>query len=288
MKKKKYGVLVCALFLLLGCSKQVCTVGSTQISEKDVALRAKVSEIYYPGSGKKHVGLAQLIKANLAFEIIKSLGSNVDGALLDREAKRIDDNTKARDVLQKIKAVYGDNRSLYIESFVRPVYAERFLYNEIFLTSKEIHKERYLKAKKFLESTRRNSKSFKELAEKNSIETARLRISPEKGIAPYGAKEELKSPGENAEQTKKLTEALLTIRQGQIYPEIIEWQEGYQVIRFDKKEGRDFIIESAVIPKRNYDDWFWEKASTIPVKIYDENLKNELLKEVSWARHLKL
>lgn len=46
-------------------------------------------------------------------------------------------------------------------------------------------------------------------------------------------------------------------------------------------------IDSVSIQKRSYNDWFWEKAGKIPVRIYDKKLKEELLKEVSWAKRIK-
>ena len=48
------------------------------------------------------------------------------------------------------------------------------------------------------------------------------------------------------------------------------------------------MVESAVVLKKTYDDWFWEQASKIPVKIKDSVLKQELLKEVNWAKLLNL
>jgi hypothetical protein len=37
-----------------------------------------------------------------------------------------------------------------------------------------------------------------------------------------------------------------------------------------------------------YFDWFYERAAKIPVKIYDKKLKDELFKEVSWGKRIKL
>lgn len=41
-------------------------------------------------------------------------------------------------------------------------------------------------------------------------------------------------------------------------------------------------------PHRSYNDWFWEKAGKIAVRIYDKKLKEELIKEVSWAKRVKV
>jgi hypothetical protein len=83
-------------------------------------------------------------------------------------------------------------------------------------------------------------------------------------------------------------EALSRTKPGEVYPEVIEWLEGFQVIRYLGKEGNDLVVQSVSIAKRDYEEWFWEKASKIPVRIYDHALREELLREVAWARNLKL
>jgi hypothetical protein len=121
------------------------------------------------------------------------------------------------------------------------------------------------------------------------LEIRRLKISIKEGITPYeksGSKQLRTAVG--IEQAERLIKAVSKIRQGEVYPDILEWAEGYQVIRYIKKEKEYYIIDSVSIPKRGYDDWFWEKAGKIPVRIYDNKLKDELLKEVSWAKMVKV
>ena len=78
------------------------------------------------------------------------------------------------------------------------------------------------------------------------------------------------------------------IRPGAVYPKIIEWLESYQVIRLLGRSGKVFLLDSVSVPKREYEEWFWEQASKIPVKINDEALRNELLQEVAWSKNLRL
>lgn len=276
-----------------GCTKtqDVCLVGNIHITKDDVSMRAKVSEIFYPGSGKEYVGLAQLIKGYLSEEILRSLGYNVDEAELEGEAGRIDANTKAPDTLKKIKDIYGRDRKGYIKTFVRVVYAERFLYNEAFLKSGEIHKEQYQKADEFLKASIKSPGKFKNIAATMGIDSQRLRLSLKDGIVNIeedraGRRDSAEAQG--IEQAKRLIDAISTIKPGEVYPEVIEWREGYQVIRYIKKAGEDYIIESSGVQKMDYDKWFWERASLIKAHIYDERLKDELLREVSWAKGLNL
>ncbi|MEE8424160.1 MAG: hypothetical protein V3S49_06435, partial [Thermodesulfobacteriota bacterium] len=211
----------------------------------------------------------------------------VDEAVLEQEAERIDKNTKAPDVLRKIKDVYGSDRAGYMKTFVTVVYAERVLYNEVFLKSREIHKEQYLMAEGILRNAIESPGSFNEIAEKKGVKASKLRVSRKQGVMPYdGGGKRGQTRGAGTGMAERLISVVSKIKQGEVYPQIIEWLEGYQVIRLVGKEGESYIIESVFIPKRDYDEWFWEKAKKIPIRIHDRELKEELLREVSWAGKL--
>jgi hypothetical protein len=282
------------LFLTVGLISQAafnhikCYVGDLPISEQDILRRTKVSDILYPGSNKKYVGLGQLIKGFLSIEVLKSLGHKIENTTLDNEAKRINNNTKNPELLNEIIISYGNDKDSYLKTFVGIVYAERILYNEIFLKSKEIHQEQHHKADNFLKTVMKNPETFETTAEKSGLKTMKFIISAQDGIKPYGEKKSIKTSGSDTQQAKRLINFISLLKEGEIYSDIIEWQEGYQIIRLIQKDGEDYVIDSVNIPKRSYDEWFWEKASSIPVKIYDKNLEKELLKEVLWAKQLKL
>lgn len=292
---RRFILILTALALVIGCKKNyVAQVGTIQITEEDLLQRAKVSEIYYPKSGQRYVALAQLIQGYLDEEVLKQLGYKVDDSVWEAESRRIDENTKAPDVLKKIKDAYGLNKSGYIKTFVRVVYAERYLYNEVFLKSPEIHKEKREQAENFIREASAVPESFKSLAEKQSLKVATLLVSEKEGIQPYedsGKKLEPAGrppePG-GIEQAKFIISKIKDLKDGQVLPEIIEWQEGFQVLRLVKKDGEVYTIESVSVPKIDYDVWFWGYASKIPVRINDPALKSELLKNVGWASKLKI
>lgn len=273
-----------------GCAKKVAEVGSIPITNKDIAFRTRVSEVYYPGSGKDYIGLTQLIKGYLSEEVLKSLGQKVDQSTWEAEAQRIDQNTKAPAVLEKVKNVYGRDRKNYLNSFIRVVYADRAVYNEVFLKSGAIHQQQRKNAEKFLQAALQSPSAFSETARDQGLETKKLKLSEQEGIQPLeaGTRPRENPSGAGQEQAKRLIDAISSLKPGAVTPQVIEWQEGYQVLRFLKKDGKDYLVESVSVPKRNFDDWFWEQASGIPVRIYDPKLKDELLKNVGWAKNLKL
>ena len=283
-------ILSSLFFIFPSCAKKVAEVGSIPITDKDIALRAKVSDLYYPGSGKPYIGLTQLVKGYLSEEVLKSLGQKVDQSTWEAEAKRIDQNTKAPAVLEKVKNVYGRDRKNYLNSFIRVVYADRAVYNEVFLKSGAIHQQQRNKADDFLKEALKSPSSFSETAKAKGLEAKKLKLSEQRGIQLLETREK---PHENPsgagqEQAKRLIDSISSLKPGAVTPQVIEWQEGYQVLRFLKKDGKDYLVESVSVPKRSFDEWFWELASEIPVKIFDPKLKDELLKNVGWAKNLKL
>ena len=279
-------------FLFPACAKKkVAEVGSIPITAKDISFRAKVSDIYYPGSGKDYIGLTQLIKGYLSEEVLKSLGQKVDQSAWETEAQRIDANTKAPAVLEKVKRVYGRDRKDFLNSFIRVVYAERVLYNEIFLKSAAIHREQREKAEEFLKAASHSPAKFSEVAKARGLDAKKFRLSAEGGIQPLETRRTPAGPrpvGFGQEQAQRLIAAVASLKPGAVAPDLIEWQEGFQALRFLKKEGKDYLVESVSVPKRGFDEWFWERASQIPVRIYNQELKDELVKNVGWAKNLKL
>lgn len=286
---RKVTSLFFTILVLSACSRDAATVGNSAISDRDIDIRTKVSEIYYPSSEKRYVGLTQLIKGYLSLEILRSFGHPADSAVLEQEAKRIDENTKAPEMLAKIKAVYGNDRKAYLRTFIALVYAERVLYEDVFQKSPDIHAAARMQAETLLRNASQTPAAFSETARQGGASVALLRISRNKGIQPQQNKLAPRSAGPiGIEQAERLIPILSRLSPGNMLPQIIDLPEAFQVMRFMRKAGSDFLVESATIPKRTFDDWYWEQASKFPVRVHDAALKEELLREVSWARNLRL
>lgn len=180
MKKNLFYLLL--IFLISACDRNIAKVGETVLTTKDVSYRASVSEIYYPESGKHYIALSQLIKGYLAEEVLKSMGYRIDKNIIDSESKRIDANAKAPDVLNAIKKVYGRNKDAYNKSFVRIVYSERFLYNEVFLKSSSIHKEERKRAEEFINKAKKNPSLFSKIDSEMRLASRELIIRKQKAF----------------------------------------------------------------------------------------------------------
>ena len=92
---KRWTLAFLLLVLLLpGCSSEVAKVGDLSISEEDLSRQARVSELYFPGSGQRYVALSQLIKGYLALaETVKEYsaeaGENLSDLLAECKAEHL-------------------------------------------------------------------------------------------------------------------------------------------------------------------------------------------------------
>jgi hypothetical protein len=278
------------LFLASGCARDAARVGKIGITEQELSQRTRVSEVLFPGSGKRHVALAQLVKGYLALSVLERKDVQMGEEAFEAEARRIDADTRAPEILKKIKDIYGSDRRGYLNTFVRVVYAERFLYNEIFLKDIAIHAAQRKKAEGFLAAAGKDPAAFGTIAGESGLTPVMMTISREKGGLTGFGKERRTHGGipEKSDveigQAARMISALSGVKPGDVAPTPLEWQEGFQVIRLVRKVGAAYLIESVSVPKRSYDDWFWETASKIPVSIEDRNLREAFLTEISWAK----
>lgn len=287
-------VLTIFLFIMItaaaGCSDEVARVGAASIRARDLARRVKIMDIYYPGSGENAAALSQLISGMLAVQILNELGDPVDDAALEKEARRIDETSKAPDTLAVIKQAFKSDRAAYLRTYVAFVYAERVLYSNVFLHRPDIQTGARDRAESLVRGAAANPASFSSMAAKLLLPVAELHVSRKYGIfSPANHLTGIPAPHtSDLEHAERLHELLAHIPPGAVCRQIIEWPEEFQVVRLLGRAGKDLRVQSVAIPKRSFDDWFWERASQVPVRIRNHALKAELLKEISWASRLKL
>ena len=156
---KNLALLTIFLTLSLSAKKSeiVASVGSYNITNKMVALREKVAEIYYPDK-KQKVGLIQLIKAYTTAQILENEGVKITQSDLKKEAKRIDENTKNTKILNQIKSIFGKKTESYYQVFILPNLAKRVIQPFVFKADKKFVQKGFKKADNFLQKCRTNLK----------------------------------------------------------------------------------------------------------------------------------
>lgn len=285
-------IIFLLLFLVPACDREAARVGSLSISKGDIERRAAVSAIQYPGSGQPVAGLTQLIKGYLAVEVLHAQGRQLDDKALEAEAARIDGNTKAPDLLNRIKAVYGSDRRAYLDTYIRLVLAERTVY-DLFLRSGDIQRSARTKAKALLQEARDRPGAFDQLAGNAKAAVSRWFVSEKRGAVPYdiyraqGARKAAVAADEDAGGAW-LAALLHKLKPGSVYPELIEDEAGFAVLCAERSEGSGLVVAVATVAKRQYDDWFWEQAKKVRVTVRDRQLKEQFLAQVSWAKNVVL
>lgn len=237
----------------------------------------------HPGGNGRQAGTAALIKGALAVEILRAMNRSVDDTILEDEARRIEQATSAPDTIAAVKAVFGRDTKKYLNQVVRPTYAERILSGDVFPNAKEIQRERSLQSIALLNDALKAPDAFHAAAKRYGAAFARLHVAARKGTITALEGSDRLSPG----PAEMIIRYAYSLRPGEVCPAIINDNGVYFVMRFVKRDGKDYIVESASIPRKTYEEWFWERAGAIPIKVKSQAFAEEL-RAAPWATHLKL
>lgn len=189
MKANSFGsqpimyILFCAL-TQLGCTaqqKNVATVGSQIITQAMVDAREKVSKIYYPKEASA-VGLSQLIRFYTYAEIMRIHGRPVLPDALEQEEKRIEAQSRDRASLEKIKAIFGNDHDLYVQTFILPNYVDRIFYYDFFLQDPAIQQSLKIKAETFYLAASAHPEQMIALAKKAGLAVQKVILDSATGL----------------------------------------------------------------------------------------------------------
>lgn len=289
--------------------KYAAKVGGYLVTTDQLALRQAHANVYYPGSGTPEVALAQLVQGYLAAELMKTQGVTLDRETWLAEEKRIDQQTRDPATLAKVKYVYGDDHESYLYVGILPDFAQSRLYR-LYRSSPAMAEEARKTASEFLDKAEREPARFAALAKEYGIETRRLKADPRRGMQPVVAAKDEQRPqapaqsqqeaalraqmsaesGErDREAARTLVERLAGLEPGKVYPNTLEAPESFETVRLVSREPNgSVVVEMAGFVKPDFGAWFWKEAGRIPVKIYSSALREQLVKEVGWARQLNL
>lgn len=309
-----------ALVLLLdpaACSRAknaalVAEAGACRITQRDLAYRQAVLKITEEGRVvEPGIVLSHLIKPCIGAEIMKKYGQPVTGAELEGEAKRIDESTLMPEVLNRIKAVFGDDRKAYLQDYVMPVYVSRVLPYDIVRSNAEIQAYKRAEAQGWLDQVRSHPDRFLALGkQKTGQEPGWVRVSVTGGWEMVDPKDprRMRAPGglpqgaspetaaalsrqrqsqseESVKWVKGLIEAhLKNTRPGDILSDVIEFPESFLVARYEKRDGDAYLLRIAGFQKRDYDDFFFEASKAFPVRVFDKAVLSEMTRLVPWTQ----
>ncbi|MBI5417012.1 hypothetical protein HZA55_03560 [Candidatus Poribacteria bacterium] len=287
----------------------VLSVGNNKFTKDELKTVEKILQFYYPESGSTKVGAySKIIEGYLLAETLKNMGYEITKDMLEKESIRRDKSSLMPDELKKLKKIFGDDSKVYNKLWVLPTYANSRFFFGVFPNDVKIHKNKKDEALKLLEELLQKKfdttlfeetvKIHKEWKRNTSL------FSEEEGFVSYGNKEDKnnlinvpdneiekilteKSKTESKAKANKYEKEIFSkLKQNEIFPQVVENQEYFSVIRwigFIKLKNLTYReVELLILPKKSAHEYFMENARQIPINIEDAEIKKELVKKFSW------
>jgi len=273
----------------------IATVGDYEITQKDKTLRDQIQHVFYPKDPHSY-GLDQLTTAFTYAQILKNNGHEVTEHLLRAEDMRINKNTKAPEVLKKIRDLFKGDDEAYQKVFILPTYAERTIYYDFFTKNPKAQERSLGRVREFLSELEKTKSSLQDLAKKSDLIFKKFTLSKEKGIEweketpakkTGGAPEKpglidmsVQAPAEIRNhvaqelQGKSLESAQFWVdnvikymKPGEVFQSPVDYEEAWLVVKYVKLLGKGkFQLEAVFIPKDNYQQWLEAETAKIRVQ----------------------
>jgi len=120
-----------SLLLIMGCeSRSLLSVAEYNITQKDINIQIKIEKAYNENYSDTLGVIFKLIQKKWRNKISEDISIDITDEMLDREAKKIDGNTKAPEILKRIKKLFKGDREKYLDRFVKDVLITRLLQNK--------------------------------------------------------------------------------------------------------------------------------------------------------------
>jgi len=290
----------------------VARVGSWTVDARDLELRRRVVELYYPASATGAAALVQLVRGFVAAEVLRMRGAPVTEKVLEAEARRIDRRTQNPQLLARVKRVFGTDRPRYLRVFVLPAYAPSRLWRN-FIADARVHAAARARAEELVRRVREKKEPWDEALKALGLEARKVRISRRDGVRPKSRREARaadRAPrpidlsrarnipanlrerfagtaekGDDPWAVRYLDRVVSKIAPGEVYPNVLELEGGFQVVRLAEKKGDDHAeCDLVTVPKRDFDGYVAEMASGLAVEVGDADLGKAVFSKVSWLR----
>jgi hypothetical protein len=197
------------------------------------------------------------------------------------EAKRIDEETKAPDILACVKKAFGRNREDYLTYFVSPSLYNRKVHSA-FNLSVSIHKEAIEKIEAVKAEVFKKPEKFETIGrsrgnfESSAYPPKEKNTTPEI-LIPYGF-------GEKTDYAENpfVKNVLSRLKLGEIFPNVVEDDYSYKLVKLlSSEKGNDGVtryrFEAITVAKRSFDEWFREINKDVTIKICDKSLYEKIM-----------
>jgi len=252
--------------------RKVALVGKTAIKERDVSYKVQIEKAYGNERATREAALVSLINDAIEHEIAAIHGVTITREDLDSFKRHVNEQTKAPEILQKVKVIFGDDTDSYERIYLAPKIMNRKLH-EFYSRSPEIHK----KERDLIERAHglvTAGKGFNEASQECGIKFSTFNLEEKEALLPP----ELRTyfPQSNTPMTDPLIPILDTLFPGEIYRNVIEDDYRYRIVKLIERNGETYSVEVIWVKKRPFDEWFRQEAANVRITIVDPDLRNTI------------
>ena len=242
--------LVC-LCVSVTMGATVARVGNVDISSHDIAYRVATERVYGNNSMTEAAALVSLINEAFEKQVAESVGVSASPEEVSTLDQHANNTSKAPEVLSKVKDVFGADTEAYNRLYLAPKVVNRKLH-QYFGETASIQTDARNNAEAAL-SALLGGKTFEEAAAAHNGTCETLEVA-------------------NDGPPNPLVELLTDLPVGQIYPEVINDENSFKVVRLISSSSGVFNVQALSVPKVTFAQWFRNQASGIAVDITDGTL----------------
>lgn len=263
----------------------VARVGASTIARADIKYKIQLEQTYGSPVIADETALVSVMQDAIEREVARSVGADTSAAEITELSRFADENSKAPEILQRIKGVFGEDKAAYARLYLSPKIVNRKL-RHYYNTSAQIHRTQRAHIEQAFQLVNAG-KTFEEAAKSTGLATLRQALENKAVELPDEFKRY--QPEYRTLPPAPLFAVLDKLAPGAINPDIIEDDSGYRVIRLIARDGAKYTIETIGVVKSPFEIWFNEQSQKLRITISDAVLKRAVkmnYPNVSWVGRL--
>lgn len=266
----RYFILALVLFAAGGLeAAQVASVGAGGITEQDISDGQAAQSCYGEDAiVSRKAGFMRMFEAAILEELLARQARPLTKEDYKKETARIDEETRAPEILACVKKHFGGDNSRYRRVFVRPILAQRFI-RELVKFDERVQSRAYA-LRDVVHNDISKKRAFAEIGRSRGIAYS---------TAVYSLEEDAAAPA--AEPWKRwspfeasfIEENLKALKPGEVKFRPIEEELTLRFVRLISVTGKKYYFESLLLQKLSTED-FLKTVKKVPCRINDLELRD--------------
>jgi len=246
-------ILIFLFFLALNQenSSLIAQINNQKITQKDLDYQIKVDSCYGLKNQAQEPALIEIINKFFEEQVLNSAFENkISDKELEKKAEWVDKNTKAPEILECVKKVFGEDRKKYLDFYIKPTLVNPRLHLE-FSLSPRIHQREIEEIK----------------AIKKDLDTG-------KKLEDFSNYQKWEIPKDTDFPTDPLVDKVIkNLKLGQVWLNIIKDDFSYKIVRLLEEDKEKYYLDGVIVQKMAFDPWFQDYVKrNIKIEILDQEL----------------